>query len=108
VSEAWTLMNSHGIVLFYIAAHPETTMREMSSDLELTERRVAQIVRDLSNSDLLDVKREGRRNAYSVNRRASFRHPTLTNITLGQFEDLLTDTRHQTPSDQVMGSGTPI
>ena len=103
MSESWTLMNSHGIVLFYVAAHPQTTMREMSGDLDLTERRIAQIVRDLANSDLLEVRRVGRRNAYSVNRHAFFRHPTLSNITLGQFEDLLTSNRVEAPGDEDVG-----
>ena len=91
MSNSWTLMNSHGVILFYVAAHPEVTMREMSQDLDLTERRVAQIVRDLADSELLEVKRSGRRNTYSVNESASFRHPTLRHITLGQFEELLAD-----------------
>ena len=107
MSESWTLMNSHGIVLFYIAGHPETTMREMSGDLELTERRIAQIVRDLSNSELLDVKRTGRRNAYSVNRDAFFRHPTLSDITLGQFEDLLSSGEYQAWDDPSLGRSSP-
>ena len=89
MSNSWTLMNSHGVVLFYIAAHPESTMREMSAALELTERRVAQIVRDLAEAELLHISRQGRRNMYSVNEHAAFRHPTLRHITLGQFEELL-------------------
>ena len=89
MAEAWTLMNSHGLVLFYAATYPDSTMREMSTALELTERRVAQIVGDLAEADLLDIGRTGRRNTYSLNKRASFRHPTLRHITLGQFEDLL-------------------
>ena len=82
-------MNSHGVVLFYIAAHPRITMREMALALELTERRIAQIVLDLGDACLINVTRVGRRNAYSIDKEAPFRHPTLSNITLGQFEDLL-------------------
>ena len=89
MSMTWTLMNSHGVVLFYIAAHPEITMREMALALDLTERRIAQIVSDLGDAELIDVERVGRRNTYSVNKTAPFRHPTLSHITLGQFEALL-------------------
>lgn len=91
MSDSWSLMSSHGVVLFYIAAHPESTMREMSATLGLTERRVAQLVRDLSESDLLTINRTGRRNTYSVNAEAPFRHPTLRHVTLGQFGKLLSD-----------------
>ena len=85
----WNLMATHGVVLFYIAANPESTMREMSEALNLTERRIAQVVRDLSDADLLSVTRVGRRNSYVVNPNASFRHPTLSHIRLGNFVNVL-------------------
>jgi hypothetical protein len=88
-SKNWNLMATHGIVLFYIAANPDSTMRQMSEALSLTERRIAQVVRDLADAELLGVVRIGRRNAYSVNPEASFRHPTLAHITLGKFVEVL-------------------
>jgi arginine repressor len=89
VSKNWNLMATHGIVLFYIAANPDSTMRQMSEALNLTERRIAQVVRDLSEADLLTVRRNGRRNFYAVNPDANFRHPTLSHITLGHFVRML-------------------
>ncbi len=88
-SKNWNLMATHGIVLFYIAANPDSTMRQMSEALSLTERRIAQVVRDLADAELLNVRRNGRRNSYSVNPEAGFRHPTLSHITLGKFVDVL-------------------
>ena len=90
VSKNWNLMATHGVVLFYIAANPDATMRQMSEALNLTERRIAQVVRDLAGADLLSVKRNGRRNAYTVNPEASFRHPTLSHIRLGRFVKMIT------------------
>jgi DNA-binding MarR family transcriptional regulator len=91
-SKNWNLMATHGIVLFFIAANPESTMRQMSESLSLTERRIAQVVRDLSEAELLNVTRNGRRNSYSVNPNAGFRHPTLSHITLGKFVEVLSGT----------------
>jgi DNA-binding MarR family transcriptional regulator len=88
-SKNWNLMATHGIVLFYIAANPDSTMRQMSEALSLTERRIAQVVHDLADAKLLNVTRNGRRNAYTVNPNAGFRHPTLSHITLGKFVDVL-------------------
>jgi DNA-binding MarR family transcriptional regulator len=85
----WNLMATHGIVLFYIAANPNSTMRQMSEALDLTERRIAQVVRDLSDAKLIEVRRQGRRNSYSVNPEARFRHPTLSHITLDKFVKML-------------------
>jgi hypothetical protein len=89
VAKNWNLMATHGVVLFYIAANPDATMRQMSESLNLTERRIAQVVRDLSEADLLTVSRNGRRNSYSVNPEAKFRHPTLSHISLGRFVTML-------------------
>ena len=85
----WTLMETHGVVLFFIASSPDVTIREMSSALGLTERRISQVIRDLSDAEYIGVKRVGRRNAYSVNPDANFRHPTLSHIKLGSFMDFL-------------------
>jgi hypothetical protein len=87
--KSWNLMATHGIVLFYIAANPDSTMRQMSEALNLTERRIAQVVRDLADGDYLTVMRNGRRNSYSVNPDAQFRHPTLSHITLGKFVEMI-------------------
>lgn len=89
VSKNWNLMATHGIVLFFIAANPDATMRQMSESLNLTERRIAQVVRDLADEDLLTVKRTGRCNSYTVNPEAQFRHPTLSHVRLGHFVQML-------------------
>jgi predicted transcriptional regulator len=89
ISKNWNLMATHGVVLFYIAANPDSTMRQMSEALNLTERRIAQVVRDLAEAELLTVKRNGRRNSYTVNAEGNFRHPTLSHIQLGHFVKML-------------------
>jgi DNA-binding transcriptional ArsR family regulator len=82
-------METHGVVLFFIASSPNVTIREMSAALGLTERRISQVIRDLAEAEYINVRRIGRRNAYSVNPEANFRHPTLSHITLGNFMELL-------------------
>jgi hypothetical protein len=85
LQQNWTLMASHGVVLFYIAANPDSTMREMAEQLDLTERRIARIVRDLSEAGMLEIQKVGRRNSYRVNEAAHFRHPTLSHLKLSAF-----------------------
>jgi DNA-binding MarR family transcriptional regulator len=83
-------MATHGIVLFFVAANPDSTMRQMSEALGVTERRIAQVVRDLADEDLIKVTRRGRRNSYTVNPEARLRHPTLSHVKLGSFVSVLT------------------
>ena len=89
LAKPWTLMNTHGIVLFLIASSPDLTQRQISDALGLTERRIIQVVRDLVDADMLWIIKVGRRNSYVVNPDAAFRHPTLSHIKLGQFLRIL-------------------
>jgi predicted HTH transcriptional regulator len=88
-TKSWNLMATHGIVLFFVAANPDSTMRQMSEALGVTERRIAQVVHDLADEDLIKVTRRGRRNSYAVNPEARFRHPTLSHVKLGSFVSVL-------------------
>lgn len=88
MTNKWTLMASHGFVLFYIAKHRNATIREVAGATTLTERRVSQIVRDLSNAEMLHIQRTGRRNTYEVNTAACFQDP-LGRVPLGRFIEIL-------------------
>jgi len=81
----WTLVTSHGLALLYVATHPDATVREIAGVLELTERRVADIIRDLASEKLILVTREGRRNRYALNAGARFRHPLVADIPFRAF-----------------------
>lgn len=82
---AWTLVTSHGLVLLYVAMKPDATVREIASQLELTDRRVADIIRDLAKEGFMRVQRDGRRNHYTLNPDASFRHPLVANVPFNDF-----------------------
>ncbi len=76
------VLSNHGMVLFHLAANPQLTQRELSDALGITERRVAQIVKDLATADMIRIERRGSRNYYEVNPDAPLRHPTLAHIPL--------------------------
>src|SRR5262245_31832350 len=81
----WTLVTSHGLVLLFIAGSPNATIREIAENLELTERRIADVIRDLERAQMITVTREGRRNRYSLNADAHFRHPLMASIPIKNF-----------------------
>ena len=85
---SWTLLTSHGLVLLYVASNPDATIRQISLDVELTERRVADIISDLATAGLLAVHREGRRNHYTLNSEARFRHRLTSPMSFRDFVDL--------------------
>jgi hypothetical protein len=78
----WYLVSSHGSVLFYVAVHPECTIRQIADDMALTQRTVWGLIGDLRRAGMLNVRRDGRRHHYTVNLDAPFRHPIIKNLTL--------------------------
>ena len=82
ISNHWYLVSSHGSVLFFIAVHPDCTIRDIADEMALTQRTVWGLIGDLRRADMLNVRREGRRHHYTVNLNATFKHPTLTGLPL--------------------------
>lgn len=87
----WTLISTHGLVLFHIALNGDPTMREMADDLGITERRVAQVIKDLVDTGLLSTARNGRRNTYVVNPEGQFMAPPINSIRIADFLNLASD-----------------
>ena len=60
-------------------------MRELAVELNLTERHVARILRDLSKAELISVTKRGNRNIYTINEDASCSHPSMPSLRLGDL-----------------------
>ena len=82
INNHWYLVSSHGSILFYIAVHPDCTIREVAEEMSLTQRTVWGLIGDLRRADMLHVRREGRRHHYTVNLDAQFKHPILKGFSL--------------------------
>jgi DNA-binding Lrp family transcriptional regulator len=72
---AWTFLSNHSHVLVCVARNPEVTMREIASQVGITERAVQRIVDDLERDGYLVRSRVGRRNRYVVDLSLPLRHP---------------------------------
>jgi len=102
---SWTLMTSHGLVLLYLTSNPNGTVREVAEHLGLTERRVNDIIRDLSGANLIEIRREGRRNKYRLGESARFRHPFINHV---PFESFVTMWELSKASTNGEGMPSPI
>jgi hypothetical protein len=78
-----------GWVLIYLARNPDSTVRRMSDTLDITERQVARVIRDMVESGVVGVQRDGQRNIYSINKDGPFRHPVFAHLSLGEVIDIL-------------------
>ena len=85
ITPGWSILSHHGLVLFYLATRPDSTMRQISLRLGFTERTVFQIIKDLAAVSMVTVSQVGRSKYYSVNREAHLAHPAVAHLTLGKL-----------------------
>ncbi len=84
-SADWNFLSNHAHVLVCLARDPEARLRDIAIDVGITERRVSSIVTDLEAEGVVKISRVGRRNSYSINRRARLRHPLESHQTVGNL-----------------------
>jgi hypothetical protein len=64
----WSFLTKHGRALLCIARDPGVRLRDIATDLEITERSAYAIVGDLAAAGYVVKEREGRRNRYVIQR----------------------------------------
>ncbi|MEY4361580.1 MAG: hypothetical protein RL391_886 [Actinomycetota bacterium] len=84
--DRWTFLSNHAHVLVCLAEDPNALVREVALRVGITERRVNGIIGELEAAGIIRIRKVGRRNSYSVNRRARLRHPLESHKTV---DDLL-------------------
>lgn len=85
----WTLFSNHGHVLVCLARDPEARLRDVAAAVGITERAVQKIVRDLQQSDMISVSKQGRRNQYRIHRKAGLRHELEADSNVGGLIDFV-------------------
>ncbi|MEY2627532.1 MAG: hypothetical protein RJB08_1291 [Actinomycetota bacterium] len=81
----WTFLSNHGHVAICLARDPDVRLRDIADKVGITERRVAAIIAELEDAGIVSHERVGRRNSYTVNRRAKLRHPVEAHRTIGDL-----------------------
>ena len=88
----WRFVTNHTQVLLCIARDGNVRLRDVAEKVGITERAAQRIVADLVEAGFVERKKVGRRNHYSIDRRAKMRHPAQENQAIGDLLDLLTFT----------------
>lgn len=81
----WTFLSNHSHVIIALAKDPELRIRDLAEQVGITERAVAQVLSDLAAAGVLERRRVGRRNAYSINQDVPLRHPVEAHRTVGDI-----------------------
>jgi DNA-binding transcriptional ArsR family regulator len=107
----WSLLTNHGRLLLAIENEPGLRVRDMAARLDLSERGVALILRDLREAGYVTSRREGRRVFYTVVAAKPLRTDYLRHQTVGQLLALLaeaeTSTRAKREKREQTGASSP-
>ncbi|HLK17142.1 MAG TPA: winged helix-turn-helix domain-containing protein [Fimbriimonadaceae bacterium] len=89
IDAPWTFLSNHSHVLICLQRDPYALMREVASQVGITERAVQRIVADLERGGFLKRHRDGRRNRYSIHVTAHLRHEVEAHRTVGEMLELM-------------------
>ena len=93
---SWNFLTNHTHVLLCLSRDASMRMRDIATQVGITERAVQRIIAELEKDGYVERTREGRRNAYAISRRKRLRHPLEQDTRIGQLLDLL----HHTANDK--------
>lgn len=96
---SWAFVSYHALIAAYLTLRPHSTVRSISDQLGISERRVAGIIRELREAGYLTVTKDGARNRYAVTLDAPMRWPLFAAYPISRvIEPLATLLRDSLPS----------
>ncbi|WP_341954193.1 winged helix-turn-helix domain-containing protein [Salinibacterium sp. TMP30] len=81
----WTFLTNHAHVLMCVSENPNALLRDVATQVGITERAAQRIVTELEEAGYLERQREGRRNSYRLNTSMPLRHPLDTDYRVGEL-----------------------
>ncbi len=89
MTATWGFLTNQALVLVYVVKHNDSTVREISQGVGVTERATLAILRQLREEQIIERHRDGRCNTYSVDfeRLASYRREGTVSLTPRMFID---------------------
>jgi len=85
----WTFLTNHFHVLVCLSREPTSRIRDLADEVGITQRAVQRILVELVEDNAVKIKKEGRRNFYTVNFRNRLHHPLEHKHTIGELLDIL-------------------
>jgi DNA-binding transcriptional regulator LsrR (DeoR family) len=86
---SWTFFSNNAHVLVCLTHSPQPTTREIALQVGITERAVQRILTKLVSAGVVEIKKVGRRNFYSIDMQQRLRHPLESHKTIGEFIRLI-------------------
>ena len=82
---SWTFLTNHAHVLLCLARDSTMRMRDLASEVGITERAIQDIISDLEAAGYVERVRTGRRNSYRIDEGLHLRHPIEQHKTIADL-----------------------
>jgi DNA-binding MarR family transcriptional regulator len=89
-ANGWTFLTNHTHVLVCLLRDPETRLRDVATQVGITERAVQRIIAELEQAEVITREKDGRRNRYTINTETPLRHPLECRISLAELLEKIT------------------
>jgi len=91
----WGFLTNHARALLFIARHPDARLRDLASELSVTERTAYATVVDLTDAGYVVKEKDGRRNRYHIQEHLPLPDSIGRERTVGEVLDLLGEVRQR-------------
>lgn len=85
----WKFITNYGIILTYVAKHPDALAEDIALNIGIRERTVRRIIAELVSDGYLEKEQIGRRNRYRVNLEAPMRRSIMGGAKVVDILDIL-------------------
>lgn len=86
---SWDFLTNHAHVLTCVAHDPGIRLRDIATDVGITERGAHRILSELVDEGYVLRERQGRRNRYEVVGERPLRHPLVQERQVGELLEVL-------------------
>ncbi|TVR15105.1 MAG: MarR family transcriptional regulator [Planctomycetota bacterium] len=86
----WTFLSNHTHVLLCLHRQADMRIRDIASQVGITDRAVQRILHELSSEGYIHAERVGRRNSYTLAHNKMLRHHLEAHCSIRDLLELLT------------------
>ncbi|GHC62136.1 winged helix-turn-helix domain-containing protein [Roseibacillus persicicus] len=85
----WTFLTNHFHILVVLSREPTLRISDMATQVGITQRAVQRILSELTEDGVIKIKKDGRRNIYTINRKKRLKHSLESKHSIGELLDIL-------------------
>lgn len=85
----WTFLTNHFHIVVVLSREPTLRISDMANLVGITQRAVQRILAELTEDGVVKIKKDGRRNVYTINRKKRLKHSLESKHSIGELLDIL-------------------